>query len=174
MSRDAGAGLHAHADTDRHAHGTDVDVAVEADGHAAADADAPDWQTKLREGGYRLTAQRQLVLEAVARLGHATPEDICVEVRSTAHAVNISTIYRNLELLEELGLVAHAHLNHGAPTYHATTEEPHVHLVCSRCDAVEPVSTELVADVVARLGRERGFQVDVRHVTFSGLCRDCS
>ncbi len=166
MSRDAGAGLHVQAEAHTHAHPEAADAGV--------DADAPAWQTKLREGGYRLTAQRQLVLEAVSRLGHATPEDICVEVRSTAHAVNISTIYRNLELLEELGLVAHAHLNHGAPTYHATTEEPHVHLVCSRCDAVEPVSTELVADVVARLGQERGFRVDVRHVTFSGLCKDCS
>lgn len=134
----------------------------------------PAWQTKLREGGYRLTAQRQLVLEAVARLGHATPEDICAEVRATARAVNISTIYRNLELLEELGLVAHAHLSHGAPTYHATTEEPHVHLVCSRCDAVESVRTDFVDDVVGRLSRERGFHVDVRHVTFSGLCRECS
>lgn len=135
---------------------------------------APTWQTKLRAGGYRLTAQRQLVLEAVSRLGHATPEDICGEVRTTAHAVNISTIYRNLELLEELGLVAHAHLRHGAPTYHATTEEPHVHLVCSRCDAVESVPTGLVDDVVARLHTERGFTVDVRHVTFSGLCQACS
>ena len=135
---------------------------------------APAWQTKLRAGGYRLTAQRQLVLEAVSRLGHATPEDVCAEVRETAHAVNISTVYRNLELLEELGLVAHAHLRHGAPTYHATTEEPHVHLVCSRCDAVEAVPTELVDDLVSRLARERGFRVDVRHVTFSGLCRECS
>jgi Fur family ferric uptake transcriptional regulator len=134
---------------------------------------APEWQTKLRAGGYRLTAQRQLVLEAVSRLGHATPEDICGEVRATAHAVNISTIYRNLELLEELGLVAHAHLGHGAPTYHATTEEPHVHLVCSRCDAVEPVPTELVETVIARLRQERGFRVDIRHITFSGLCRKC-
>src|SRR5664279_2084560 len=138
----------------------------------ADQADAPAWQTKLREGGYRLTAQRQLVLEAVSRLGHATPEDVCAEVRETAHAVNISTVYRNLELLEELGLVAHAHLRHGAPTYHATTEEPHVHLVCSRCDAVEAVPTELVDDLVSRLGRERAFRVDVRHVTFSGLCRE--
>jgi Fur family transcriptional regulator, ferric uptake regulator len=141
---------------------------------AGAGITAPEWQTKLRAGGYRLTAQRQLVLEAVAKLGHATPEHICDEVRATAHAVNISTIYRNLELLEELGLVAHAHLGHGAPTYHATTEEPHVHLVCSRCDAVEPVPTELVEGVVSRLGQERGFRVDVRHVTFSGLCRECS
>jgi Fur family ferric uptake transcriptional regulator len=134
----------------------------------------PAWQVRLREGGYRLTAQRQLVLEAVSRLGHATPEDVCAEVRATAHAVNISTIYRNLELLEELGLVAHAHLRHGAPTYHATTEEPHVHLVCSRCDAVESVSTELVEPIVRQLSADRGFRVDVRHVTLSGLCRECS
>ncbi len=144
--------------------------------HHSSDAAAAEssWQEKLREGGYRLTAQRQLVLEAVSRLGHATPEDICAEVQSTAHAVNISTVYRNLELLEELGLVAHAHLRHGAPTYHATTEEAHVHLVCSRCDAVEAVPTALVDGVVDHLGVERGFRVDVRHVTFSGICRDCA
>src|SRR5690349_17624558 len=99
--------------------------AAPAHAGAAGDVAAPSLQEKLRESGHRLTAQRQLVLEAVSRLGHATPEDICAEVRATAHAVNISTIYRNLELLEELGLVAHAHLNHGAPTYHATTEEAH-------------------------------------------------
>jgi Fur family transcriptional regulator, ferric uptake regulator len=139
-----------------------------------AHAPAGDWQQRLRASGHRLTAQRQLVLEAVAELGHATPEDVCAKVRETAHGVNISTVYRNLELLEELGLVAHAHLNHGAPTYHATSEAPHVHLVCARCDRVESVSPELVADVVSRLGNERGFSVDIRHVTFSGLCKECS
>ena len=71
-----------------------------------------------RAQGYRLTPQRQLVLEAVAALGHATPDEICAEVRKTARGVNISTVYRTLELLEELGLVTHAHLGHGAPTYH--------------------------------------------------------
>jgi Fur family transcriptional regulator, ferric uptake regulator len=153
---------------------THPDTAHPDHADAAPAAVAPAWQTRLREGGYRLTAQRQLVLEAVSRLGHATPEDVCAEVRETAHAVNISTVYRNLELLEELVLVAHAHLRHGAPTYHATTEEPHVHLVCSRCGAVEAVPTELVDDLVGRLAGERGFRVDVRHVTFTGLCRECS
>jgi Fur family ferric uptake transcriptional regulator len=133
-----------------------------------------DWQATLRQRGHRLTAQRQLVLEAVSKLGHATPEDVAAEVRETAQAVNISTVYRNLELLEELGLVAHAHLNHGAPTYHATSEAPHVHLVCARCDGVESVAPEVVADLVAQLRDERGFQVDVRHMTFSGVCRRCA
>jgi Fur family ferric uptake transcriptional regulator len=132
-----------------------------------------DWRARLRGSGYRLTAQRQLVLEAVSKLGHATPEDVAAEVRETAQAVNISTVYRNLELLEELGLVAHAHLNHGAPAYHATSEAPHVHLVCARCDGVESVARDLVDDLVVQLAAERGFEVDVRHVTFSGVCRRC-
>src|ERR1700712_599123 len=165
-----------HTSTDSHAyeHAEMAHAGPQAGAGAASDPAAPQWQEKLREGGYRLTAQRQLVLEAVASLGHATPEDICAQVQETAQAVNISTIYRNLELLEELGLVAHAHLRHGAPTYHATTEEPHVHLVCSRCDAVQSVSVDLVEPLVSKLGRERNFTVDVRHVTFSGLCKDCS
>src|ERR687887_140210 len=58
---------------------------------------AESWQEQLRARGYRLTPQRQLVLEAVARLEHATPDEIVGEVRRTAHGVNISTVYRTLE-----------------------------------------------------------------------------
>ncbi len=64
-------------------------------------------QTTLRAQGYRLTPQRQLVLPAVNELGHGTPDEICLEVQRTAGGVNISTVYRTLELLEELGLVTH-------------------------------------------------------------------
>jgi len=80
------------------------------------------WDEQLRARGYRVTPQRQLVLEAVARLGHATPEDVGAEVRQAARGVNISTIYRTLELLEQLGMVTHAHLGHGAPTYHLAVD----------------------------------------------------
>ena len=73
------------------------------------------WDKTLRARGYRVTPQRQLVLAAVTKLEHATPEDIWAEVQQTASGVNISTIYRALELLEQLGLVTHTHLGHGAP-----------------------------------------------------------
>ena len=76
------------------------------------------WDEQLRARGYRVTPQRQLVLEAVARLDHATPEEIGAQVQQTARGVNISTIYRTLELLEQIGMVTHTHLGHGAPTYH--------------------------------------------------------
>jgi Fur family ferric uptake transcriptional regulator len=132
-----------------------------------------DWQAALRDKGYRLTPQRQLVLEAVGALGHATPEEIVNRVRETASGVNISTVYRTLELLEELGLVRHTHLGHGAPTYSVATVDDHVHLVCRDCGAVDEAPLELVQAVVDRLARDKGFTVDVGHFPVFGQCRSC-
>ncbi len=132
------------------------------------------WQTQLRAGGYRLTPQRQLVLEAVAELGHATPDEIMTAVRRTANGVNISTVYRTLELLENLGLVRHTHLGHGAPTYHAASESDHVHLVCRSCDVVGEVEPELFAVVVEALAAEQGFVADIGHLAVFGTCRSCA
>ena len=134
----------------------------------------PAWQAELRARGYRLTPQRQLVLEAVGKIGHATPEEIAVEVRRTASGVNISTVYRTLELLEEIGLVRHTHLGHGAPTYSVAGDDDHVHLVCRDCEAVEEASSELVQDVVERLEQDKGFTVDVGHFVVFGRCRACA
>jgi Fur family ferric uptake transcriptional regulator len=130
-------------------------------------------QDELRAQGYRLTPQRQLVLEAVMRLGHATPEAVADAVQATAQGVNISTVYRTLELLEQLGLVSHTHLGHGAPTYHSADDADHVHLVCRECGIVTETTPEVVAEVVGRLVDEQGFQADVRHLAIFGTCRDC-
>jgi Fur family ferric uptake transcriptional regulator len=135
---------------------------------------ASGWQAELRARGYRLTPQRQLVLEAVADLGHGTPDEIAAAVRRTASGVNISTVYRTLELLEELGLVQHTHLGHGAPTYSVTTDDDHVHLVCRDCGAVDEVESSLLEDVVRRLSAERGFSVDVGHFAVFGRCAGCA
>jgi Fur family ferric uptake transcriptional regulator len=133
-----------------------------------------NWQAHLRARGYRLTPQRQLVLEAVAKLGHATPEAIVTEVRRTADGVNISTVYRTLDLLESLDLVFHAHLGHGAPTYHVTSDSAHVHLVCDECGHIQEIPPDAVADLVERLRDEHGFTVNVDHVALAGRCADCS
>ncbi|GLX10264.1 MULTISPECIES: Fur family transcriptional regulator [Microbispora] len=134
---------------------------------------AETWHEELRARGYRITPQRQLVLEAVTELGHATPEDICSRVQQTARGVNISTVYRTLELLEELGLVTHTHLGHGAPTYHLASEADHVHLVCRGCGEVTEVPPEMVDGLVSALDAELGFATDVRHLTVFGHCRKC-
>src|SRR5680860_1841365 len=86
----------------------------------------------LRERGLRVTPQRRQVLAAVDALGHATAEQVCAHVQTTAPSFSLSTVYRTLDLLEEIGLVTHAHLDHHAPTYHSRHGHEHLHTVC-RC-----------------------------------------
>lgn len=133
-----------------------------------------DLQEQLRARGYRLTPQRELVLQAVTELGHATPEDALTWIRDRSSGVNISTVYRTLELLEELGLVRHAHLSHGSPTYHAASAAEHVHLVCRGCERVIEVEPTTVGPLVGTLERELGFVADVGHLTIFGVCKECS
>ncbi|GAB3406001.1 Fur family transcriptional regulator [Flindersiella endophytica] len=131
-------------------------------------------QHELRSRGYRLTPQRQLVLEAVQELGHATPDEVLTAVRSKARGVNQSTIYRTLELLEELELVTHTHLGHGAPTYHPASAPDHAHLVCRSCDRVQQVDPDVVEPLVHALQERYGFVTDIRHLTVQGDCADCA
>jgi Fur family ferric uptake transcriptional regulator len=114
------------------------------------------------------------VLEAVHELGHATPDQVHAQVARTAAGVNITTVYRTLELLEELGLVTHAHLSHGPPTYHAATDPQHLHLVCRGCGDISEIPPELLGPLAATLRQDLGFTVDIGHVALFGLCRHCT
>ena len=133
----------------------------------------PDWRTRLRDSGYRLTPQRELILQAVERLGHATPDEVLAEVRASSTAVNVSTVYRTLEMLEELGLVRHAHLSDRAPTYHSTSGHAHFHLVCRNCHRVTSVDPEVARPLAERLRADHDFDPDIGHLTVFGRCTDC-
>lgn len=142
----------------------------------AHDSNTPpaDWQSTLRAKGYRLTPQRELVLRAVDRLGHATPDEILGAVRQESQAVNISTVYRTLELLEELGLVRHAHITDRAPTYHSAARPAHVHLVCRECKAITEVAPETVEPMTRAVRERYGFVTDVGHLSVFGTCAKCA
>jgi Fur family ferric uptake transcriptional regulator len=133
-----------------------------------------DLKQQLRSRGYRLTPQRELVLQAVTALGHATPEDALSWIHQRSSGVNISTVYRTLELLEELGLVRHAHLSHGAPTYHPTSAAEHVHLVCRTCETVSELEPAAVEPLVSSLRAQHGFVADIGHLTVFGQCKECA
>jgi Fur family transcriptional regulator, ferric uptake regulator len=126
----------------------------------------------LHERGMRMTPQRQLVLDAVQELQHATPERICEHVQRVAPAVNITTVYRTLDLLEGLDLVRHTHLGHGAPSY-STQAHEHVHLVCHRCGDVNEVPADELTDLTERLRQRFEFELDASHLALSGRCRHC-
>lgn len=131
------------------------------------------WRDTLRERGYRITPQRQLVFEAVVALGHSTPEQLLAEVQATAQGVNLSTIYRTLDVLEEVGLVTHTHLGHGAPTFHPATDASHLHLVCRDCGSVTEADVSLTDGLVGSLEASHGFDTDVHHFSIYGRCADC-
>jgi|SRR5579875_1922194 len=125
--------------------------------------------SRLRSRGLRLTPQRVKVMAAVTSLGHATPEQISEHVPG----VDVTTVYRTLELLEDLGLVRHAHLGHGAPSFRPAGDD-HIHVVCHVCGSVVDAPPDLVDPLADRLLSERGFELDRSHFTVFGTCGDCA
>jgi Fur family transcriptional regulator, ferric uptake regulator len=138
--------------------------------HASVAAiDSVDLAAQLRARGMRVTPQREQVLQAVRTLKHATPE----QISEVASGADVTTVYRTLELLEEIGLVRHMHLGHGAPSYRPAEDE-HGHIVCHVCGAVVDTDPVLLDELAGRLLTERGFVVDRAHFTVSGRCADCA
>jgi Fur family ferric uptake transcriptional regulator len=145
-------------------------VSDRADSALVARAPSPgDLEQRLHQRGLRMTPQRRQVLDAVRALEHATPEQICAAVPD----VDVTTVYRTVELLEELGLLRHTHLGHGAASFRPA-EDQHVHVVCHSCGGVVDVPNDLIDGLVERLRAERGFEVDRSHFTVFGRCNDCS
>jgi Fur family ferric uptake transcriptional regulator len=124
---------------------------------------------RLRSRGLRMTSQRAHVLAAVRSLQHATPE----QISETVPDVDLTTVYRTLELLEELGLVRHTHLGHGAASFRPVDDE-HIHVVCHRCGRVVDAGQDLIDELAGRLHAESGFVVDRSHFTVFGRCEDCA
>jgi Fur family ferric uptake transcriptional regulator len=128
----------------------------------------------LRERGMRLTEPRRRVITALAGLEHATPDAIAEYVAADGGPpLPVSTIYRNLEALQDLGLVSHTHLDHRSPAYHLAEHAGHVHLVCLRCGAVSSAPDALAADLVRNLSEHAGFDADVTHMAIYGTCSSC-
>jgi Fur family ferric uptake transcriptional regulator len=127
----------------------------------------------LREQGYRLTPQRNLIWEVLRDAGrHLTAEEVAAEVRRTMPDVNVSTVYRTLELLVSLDLVVETHLEGAASYYEVSPEPTHHHYVCTKCGAVGHFGDDLLAPVHEELGRQ-DFAVVQIQVTAFGLCKEC-
>ncbi len=116
-----------------------------------------------------MTPQRERVMAAVNQLVHATPD----QVAEAAPEVDLTTVYRTLEVLEQIGLLAHTHLGHGAPSYRLADDD-HIHVVCHHCDSVVDAPAGLADELAARLLTERGFVLDRSHFTVFGSCADCA
>lgn len=128
----------------------------------------------LRESGYRLTPQRNLIWEVLRGAGrHMTAEEVAREARRTLPDINTSTVYRTLELLVSLDLVIATRLAGHRSYYEVSPEPTHHHFVCTQCGAVGHFGDELLAPVRAELERKERFAVDQIQVTAFGVCPEC-
>ena len=127
----------------------------------------------LRARGLRMTPQRRAIVAEIMRTrGHISPTALARKVQGEMPGVNASTVYRTLSLLEEVGVLSHAHLEGGAE-YHRAEEAGHVHLTCSNCGAEDDLSLEEAEALSNLIERHREFLPDLTHFAISGLCAEC-
>jgi Fur family ferric uptake transcriptional regulator len=125
--------------------------------------------------GYRLTPQRIMVLSAIeSSEGHISAEEIYSQVRVKYPYANISTIYRTLELLKNLGLVTQTDLGEGIVRYHSQEKGHHHHLVCKSCGRVEDLPESALFPLRDSLLRDYHFKAELRHLAIFGYCQSCT
>ncbi len=130
---------------------------------------------RLRATGKRMTVQRRLVLEALQQAKHhTTAEEIASRIRRQYPQIDPSTVYRNLEALEELGLVTHTHFEDRVTRWHLADAHRHGHLICRSCGAELEVPMSLLEPLAAKLRAKHGFVADLAHSAVVGVCRACA
>ena len=128
----------------------------------------------LHELGYRLTPQRIMILEAVERSdSHISAEDIYTQVRGRYPYMNISTVYRTLELLEKLSLVMKTDFGEGRVRYHPADKGHHHHLVCQKCGLIIDIDESTLARLEDVLLARYNFSASLKHIAIFGLCGNC-
>jgi len=130
----------------------------------------------LRQRGYRLTAQRKAILAALHEAhGLVSAEDLHVMVAPRVASADLSTVYRTLDLLQEVALVGCVRLESGEHRYELLgTHGPHLHLVCRRCGQVIGAPAALARGLADALAAECGFSADVESLSIPGLCAACA
>ncbi len=128
----------------------------------------------LREKGGRVTTARRAIITALLEAkSHITADELTTIVQARHPDVHLSTIYRCLETLEELGVVDHVHLGHGRAVYHLT-DQRHQHLVCELCGAVTEVPDEVFEGLAGLLLADYGFTLQPHHFAVLGRCPTCT
>lgn len=131
---------------------------------------------RLRARGLRWTPQRRVLLHVLAGVdGHVTGAELVEGCRAIDPSTTPSTVYRTLDVLEELGIVRHSHGADGREEFHVLPAAEHAHLYCRRCGGSWELSLEdpSVAATIDTFEAARGFAVDVSHLTMTGLCASC-
>jgi Fe2+ or Zn2+ uptake regulation protein len=128
----------------------------------------------LRHDGVRITTARRAVLEEFLRSRdeHPTAEELTERIHDRYPDIHLSTVYRNLAQLEEIGVLAQVRVGDGPASYHLS-RDVHDHAVCRRCGTLLELPPEIMSTLAELLDAECGFALAPSHVTLRGECRSC-
>jgi Fur family transcriptional regulator, ferric uptake regulator len=141
---------------------------------AAAVSTVDEVLALVRVGGGRATPSRRVLLEVLFEAdGHLTADELAEAVQLRAPDVHISTIYRNLEDLQLLGVIVHSHLGHGPATYQLASQA-HAHFVCEECGSLIEAPDDLFLGLARKAKTKLGFSIDPRHFAILGRCSACA
>jgi Fur family transcriptional regulator, ferric uptake regulator len=133
-----------------------------------------DYARLMHERGFRVTPQRQLILDAICEGGgHAAPDEVYARVRRRSPAVNRATIYRNLDFLCDMHLITSTDVGLGGKVYEIACEAPHHHLVCRQCGGVIQIDHTLAKAFFAKIEHTYAFTVETDHLALWGVCPKC-
>lgn len=128
----------------------------------------------LREAGFRVTPQRLLVASALRHAGrHLSAAEIADEVRTVYPMVDLSTVYRTVEMLKRLHLATVTDMGGDDLLFEWSAGEAHHHLICSRCRRMQVLDHRYLERLAEEVGRDFGFEADLQHFAIFGVCRDC-
>ncbi|MBK9715607.1 MAG: transcriptional repressor [Kouleothrix sp.] len=128
----------------------------------------------LRQQGHRLTPQRLMVLNVVKTSGrHLTAEDVHAAIVPQHPYINITTIYRTLQWLQEVGLVAPIAIGSGPLRYEYVHGGIHHHLVCQDCGYEEEIGDDILDALKVRLLERYAFTAQLNHLAIPGRCAMC-
>lgn len=143
-----------------------------------ADPGAP-WSRipdRLRAKGLRWTPQRRILVEVLSQTdGHVTGAEVVERCRALDPTTIPSTVYRTLDVLEELGVLSHSHGADGREEFHVLPLDEHGHLYCRQCEGTWELTVDdpSVHAALSAFEERRGFVIDVSHMTLIGRCAAC-
>jgi Fe2+ or Zn2+ uptake regulation protein len=127
----------------------------------------------VRARGGRSTTTRRTILETLFEAEcHLTAEELAEAVQARAPEVHISTVYRNLDELQKLGVVVHSHLGHGPATYQLASTA-HAYFLCEVCQAAIEAPDDLFRGLARTVNARLGFAIDPVHFAMLGRCAAC-
>jgi Fur family ferric uptake transcriptional regulator len=139
-----------------------------------------DWvRTQLEQDSHRLTPQREAVVDVLIANAddHLSAEEIYVHTKKLHSEIGLATVYRNLELLEKLGVIHRFDYGDGQNRYEIklgdVEEHYHHHLICRKCGTIGEFHSDLLESIERRITEETGFEVTDHCLRFFGLCADC-